>query len=155
MKDIFNSHFTLAILSKLYQGYRPSQIAAQLGVTPQDIYYHTDRMVDAGLIYKDTSNGIKWKLTEKGRFILKQKLTGTVNSFNNYQIARIIPTRLDNLSFAFKILSPIPEDPHLDWTGMKNGVSKCSLKYDTHTVELVKSKNSSTMLIHLDKKYCF
>ena len=154
MKDIFNSHFTLAILSKLYQGYRPSQIAAQLRVTSQDIHYHTDRMVDAGLIYKDTSNGIKWKLTQKGLFILKQKLTGSVNSFNNYQI-RIIPTRLDNLSFAFKILSPIPEDPHLDWTGMKNGVSKCSLKYDTHTIELVKSENSSTMLVHLDKKYCF
>ena len=154
MKDIFNSHFTLAILSKLYQGYRPSQIAAQLMVTPQDIHYHINRMIDAGLIYKDASNGIKWKLTEKGRFILKQKLTWSVNSFNNYQ-RRIIPTRLDNLSFAFKISSPIPEDPHLDWTGMKNGVSKCSLKHETHTIELVKSENSSTMLIHLDKKYCF
>jgi DNA-binding MarR family transcriptional regulator len=108
MKDIFNSHFTLAILSKLYQGYRPSQIAAQLKVTPQDIHYHINRMVNADLIYKDTSDGIKWKLTEKGRFILKQNLTGTVNSFNNYQI-RIIPTRLDNLSFAFKILSPIKQ----------------------------------------------
>jgi predicted transcriptional regulator len=71
MKDIFNSHFTLAILSKLYQDYRPSQIAAQLGVTPQDIHYHTGRMVDADLIYKDTSNGIKWELTQKGLFILK------------------------------------------------------------------------------------
>src|SRR5215217_4173087 len=112
MKDIFNSHFTLAILSKLYQGYRPSQIAAQLGVTSQNIHYHTDRMIDADLIYKDTSNGIKWKLTEKGLFILKQKLTGSVNSFNNYQmpVLRHIPTRLDNLCFAFKILSHIPED---------------------------------------------
>jgi hypothetical protein len=155
MKDIFNSPFTLAILSKLYQGYRPSQIAAQLEVTPQDTHYHTGKMVDAGLMYKDTSSGIKWKLTQKGLFTLKQKLTGTVNSFNNYQTARIIPTRLDNLSFAFKILSPVPQDPHLHWTGMKNGVYKCSLKYETHTVELVKSENSSTMLIHLDKKYCF
>jgi len=43
------------------------------------------------LIDKDTSNGIKWKFTEKGKLILKQKLTGTVNSFNNYQTARIIP----------------------------------------------------------------
>jgi hypothetical protein len=155
MKDIFNSHFTLAILSKLYQGYRPSQIAAQLGVTPQDIYYHINRMIDACLIYKDKSNGIRWKLTQKGLFILKQKLTGTVNSFNNYQTVRIIPTRLDNLSFAFKILSPIHQGPHLDWTEMKNGVSKCSIKYETRTIELVKSENSSTMLVHLDKKYCF
>jgi hypothetical protein len=38
---------------------------------------------------------------------------------------------------------------------MKNGVSKCSLKYETHTIELVKSENSSVMLVHLDKKYCF
>jgi hypothetical protein len=155
MKDIFNSHFTLTILSKLCQGFRPSQIAAQLRVTPQDIHYHTDKMVDAQLIYKDASGGIKWRLTEKGRFILKQKLTGTVTSLNNYQAARIIPTRLDNLSFAFKISSPIPEDPHLDWIGMKNDVTKCSLKYETHTLELVRSGSSSTMLVHLDKKYCF
>jgi hypothetical protein len=156
-KRIFNSHFTLAILSKLYQGYRPSQIATQLGVTPQDIYYHTDRMVDADLLYKDTSNGIKWKLTEKGSFILKQKLTGSVNSFNNYQIARIIPTRIDNLSFAFKILSPIPEDPHLDWTSMKNGVSRCNIKYETHTIDLVRSEKGagSYMTVHLNKIYCY
>jgi len=155
MKGIFNSHFILTILSRLYQGYRPSQIAVQLGVTPQDIHYHTVRMVDAGLIHKDKSSGIKWKLTEKGTFILKQKATGSVTSLNNYQTVRIIPTRLDNLSFAFKISSPIPDDPNLDWTGMKNGVSKCSLKYETHTVELVKSDNGSTMLVHVDKKYCF
>jgi predicted transcriptional regulator len=80
MKDIFNSHFTLTILTKLHQGYRPSQIAAQLRVTPQDIHYHTGRMIDADFIYKDTSNAIKWRLTEKGTFILKQKVTGTVNS---------------------------------------------------------------------------
>jgi hypothetical protein len=155
MKGIFNSHFTLAILSKLYQGFRPSQIAAELGVTPQDIHYHTGRMADADLIYKDTSNGIKWKLTEKGRFTLKQKLTVTVTSLNNYQAARIIPTRLDNLSFAFKISSLIPENPKLSWAEMKNSVSKCSLKYETHTVEFVKSDNSSTMLVHLNRKYCF
>ena len=38
---------------------------------------------------------------------------------------------------------------------MKTGVSKCSFKYETHTIELVRSDNSSTMLVHLDKKYCF
>jgi predicted transcriptional regulator len=58
-KNIFSSSFTFAILSKLFQDYRPSQIAAQLGVTPQDINYHTGRMVDADLIYKDKSNGIR------------------------------------------------------------------------------------------------
>lgn len=67
MKDIFNSRFTLTILSKLYHGYIPSQIAEQLGITPQGIHYHTDKMVEA--ICKDASSGgTKWKLTEKGIF---------------------------------------------------------------------------------------
>jgi DNA-binding MarR family transcriptional regulator len=153
-KNIFSSHFTFTILSKLSQAYRPSQIATQLGVTPQAIYYHTDRMVEADLIHKDISNGIKWTLTDKGKFILKQKATGSVNSFNNYQ-TRLIPTRLDNLSFEFMIASPIPSDPILKWNEMKNGVSKCSFKYDSHTVELIKSGKGSVMLIHLNKKYCF
>jgi hypothetical protein len=49
-----------------------------------------DRMVHADLIFKDARNGIKWKLTEKGTFILKQKATGSANPFNNYQ-TRPIP----------------------------------------------------------------
>jgi hypothetical protein len=157
-KNIFSSHFTFTILSKLFQGYRPSQIATQLGVTAQDIYYQTERMVEADLIHKDTSNGIKWTLTDKGIFILKQKLTGSVNSFNNYQtkpVSRTIPIRLDNLSFSFKVFNSISEDSHLKWTEINNGVSKCSLKYDTHTIELVKSENGSVILVHLEKKYCF
>jgi hypothetical protein len=153
-KKNFNSSFTFAILSKLFQGFRPSQIADQLGVTPLDFYYHTDGMIEADLIYKDTSNGIRWKLTEKGTFILKQKLTGSVNSFKSYQ-TRPIPIRLDNLSFEFKILNPIPANPNLEWNEMKNDVSKCSLKYDTYTVELINAVKGSVMLIHMDKKYCF
>ena len=42
-------------------------------------------------------NGTKWKLTEIGIFILKQKATRVLNSFNNYQ-TRPIPIRLDNLT---------------------------------------------------------
>jgi hypothetical protein len=105
------------------------------GVTPQDIYYYTERMIDADLIAKDTSNGIKWRLKEKGKFLLKQKLTGSVNPFNNYQ-TRSIPVRLDNIAFEFKILSAIPTNTHFKWNEMKNDVSKCSLKYDSYTVEL-------------------
>ena len=152
-KNFFSSHFTFPILSKLHQGFRPSQIADQLGVTPQDIYYHTDGMIEADLIYKDRSNGIKWKLTEKGTFILKQKATGSVNHFNSYQTGPI-PIRLDNLSFEFKILNPIPANPNLEWNEMKNDVLKCSLKYVTYTVELIKAENGSAILIHLGKKYC-
>ena len=84
-KNILNSSFTFPILSKLFSGYRPAQIAAQLGVTPQAINYHTDNMVDAGLIRKDKGNGIGWIIETKGLFVLKQKATGSVNSFNNYQ----------------------------------------------------------------------
>ena len=154
-------HFTFYMLSKISNGYRPSQIAEQLDVTPQDIHYHIGRMIQADLIYKDKSNGIRWKLTEKGFFILKQKATGSVNSFNNYQtkpVSRIIPTRLDNIAFKFKILSPISADPHLHWTEMKNGVHKCVIRYDAYTIELVKSekqRTKSALLVHLDGKYCF
>jgi len=157
-KNIFNHHFTFSILSKISNGYRPSQIAEQLDVTEQAIHYHTERMIDAGLIYKDTTDGISWKLTEKGLFILKQRLTRSVNNLNNYQtvpVARVMPTRLDNISIAFKILSPIPNDPHLHWREIKNDVSKCSLRYGTHTIELVKSDKNSVMLVHLSEKYCF
>jgi hypothetical protein len=96
-----------------------------------------------------------WIIEEKGLFILKQKLTGSVNSSNNYQTTRLIPTRLDNLSFEFKVLSPIPSDSNLSWREINNGVYKCSFKYDTHTVELIRSEKGSAMLIHMDKKYCF
>jgi hypothetical protein len=153
-KNIFNSSFTFPILSKLFSGYRPAQIAAQLGVSPQAVNYHTDNMVDAGLIRKDKNNGIRWVVEEKGLFVLKQKATGSVNSFNIYQ-TRPIPIRLDNLSFEFKILSPIPINPNLKRTEMKNDVIKYSFKHDTSTIEIIKSEKAAVMLIHLDKKYCF
>jgi hypothetical protein len=70
-------------------------------------------------------------------------------------VSRPIPTRLDNMSFGFKILEPIPKNLNLTWSEMKNGVSKCSIKYEDHTVELVKSEKSSAMLIHLEAIYCF
>jgi hypothetical protein len=160
-KNIFNSSFILLILSKIHTGFRPSQVAGYLGVSSQDIHYHTKRMIEADLIYKDTRNGINWKLTEKGEFILKQKATGSVNSITNYQtklVTRPIPIRLDNLSFKFKIQSPIPPDDHLQWSEMKNGVSKCSIEYRDHTVDLIKSQkegNGSSLIVHLKSKYCF
>jgi hypothetical protein len=38
---------------------------------------------------------------------------------------------------------------------MRSDVSKCSLKYDAYTVEIIKSEKAAVMLIHLDKRYCF
>jgi hypothetical protein len=74
----------------------------------------------------------------------KTKGHRSVNSFNNFQ-TRPIPIRLDNLTFEFKILSSIPT----------NGVSKYSMKYDTYTLEIIRSEKAAVMLIHLDKRYCF
>jgi Holliday junction resolvasome RuvABC ATP-dependent DNA helicase subunit len=62
------------------------------------------------------------------------------------------------IAYGFKILSPIPDDPHLHWTEMKNGVYKCVMRYDAYTIELVKSEKQGTksaLLVHLDGKYCF
>jgi DNA-binding MarR family transcriptional regulator len=163
-KNILRSSFTFLILSKMYNGFRLSQIAEQVGVKPQAVHYHTDRMIEANLIhkYKDAKGRIKWKVEEKGLLILKQKATGSANSFTNYQTklaARLIPTRLDNLSFMFKILSSIPNNNHLRWIKINNNTFKCSLKYKTHTMELIKSETelkdgSSFMIIHLEKTYC-
>jgi hypothetical protein len=50
-------------------------------------------------------------------------------------------------SFAFKAFSSIPEDSQLQWSKINNGVSKCALKYDTHTIELVKSESYSSTFI--------
>jgi predicted transcriptional regulator len=113
-KDVLNSSFTFPILSKLYSGYRPAQIATQLGITPQAVKYHTDNMIVAGLIRKEKGDRIRWVVEEKGLFILKQKATGSVNSFNTYQTARLIPTRLDNLAFEFNVQSGIPSDSNLN-----------------------------------------
>jgi len=49
----------------------------------------------------------------------------------------------------------MPTNPNLKWNEMKNDVSKCSLKYDTSTIEFIKAEKGSAMLIHMDKKYCF
>jgi hypothetical protein len=84
----------------------------------------------------------------------KTKGHGSVNSFNNYQ-TRPIPIRLDNLTFEFKILSSIPTNLVLKWNELNNGVSKCSMKYDTYTLEIIRSEKAAVMLIHLDKRYCF
>jgi DNA-binding MarR family transcriptional regulator len=150
-KNIFNSNFTFRILAKIQSGFRPSQIAGQLGVTPQDIHYHTEKMVKADLITKGTANGIKWDLTEKGKILLKQKATGSVNSFNSK-----IPIRLENVSVVFKINGQVPDNDILHWTNIKNGVSKCTIRKNDHTVELVRSdKDGSVVLIHLSKQYCF
>jgi hypothetical protein len=44
IEDILNSKYTFLILSKIYHGYRPSQIGKQLRISPQLVYYHMDNL---------------------------------------------------------------------------------------------------------------
>lgn len=158
-KKFFNSPFTFPILSKIYEGYRPSKIAQQLGITSQRLYYYTDSLVKGGCIIKvrssDQTEGMAWRLTGKGQFILKEKLRRSVNSCNKtYGIA---PIRLHNVSFAFKIKSFTQSPSRLRWNMIKNGVSKCNITYRDHTIELTKSGRewASVMGIHLPEQYLF
>ncbi|MGA9934826.1 MAG: hypothetical protein WBP83_06855 [Nitrososphaeraceae archaeon] len=55
------------ILSKIYYGYRPSEIAKQLTMSAQNIKYYTDNLMDLRLISKEgDKSGIVWKVTERG-----------------------------------------------------------------------------------------
>jgi predicted transcriptional regulator len=156
---IFKSKYFLPILSKIQQGYRPTLIAEQLSISPQLVNYYTDNLTSLDLIEKSGDRrGIAWSLTEKGKLILKEVIRRSVNSFNNG--IKDFPVRLHNVCIAFRIHSPIPENDRLHWTKMKNGVSKCTIDRNEHTVELIKSekqgeKGSSIMLIHLSEQYCF
>ncbi|CAN5509228.1 hypothetical protein BH18THE2_BH18THE2_27320 [soil metagenome] len=161
-QSILHSKYTFPILSKVYHEYRPSLIAKELHISPQLVNYHMDNLIALGSI-KKTGNrqGIRWDLTEKGLFILKQKAIGSVNPFKNNP--KRIAVRLENVSIAFKIYGRIPDNERFHWTSMKNGVSKCTINKNEHTVELIKSEKqeqvggegSSVMLIHLSKQYCF
>ena len=161
IEDILNSKYTFLILSKIYQGYRPSQIGDQLHISPQLVKYHMDNLIDMEWIVKTGGRqGIRWDLTTKGLLILKQKLTWSVNPFKSNP--KGIPIRLENVSIGFKIYGQIHDNERFHWIEMKNGVSKCRIDKNGHTVELIKSDKqqqggdgSSVMLIHLFKQYCF
>jgi predicted transcriptional regulator len=61
------------VLSKIYFGFRPAEIARQLGMSAQNIKYYTSNLMDLNLINKEgDKSGITWKVTERGLFILKQ-----------------------------------------------------------------------------------
>jgi len=153
IKIIASTAFTFLILSKIYHGYRPSQIAKHLEVSSQSLNYHMNRLIDAHLIKKDRKpNGITWALTDRGLFILKEKLRRSVTNdsiYNHYKL----PIRFHSLVFSFRI-NHIPE-LNLDWKILNNGVSKCSMNYDDHTAEIVNGCRNSVLLIHLPGVYTF
>jgi hypothetical protein len=172
-RKILYSPHTFPILLKIFHGYRPSQIAEQLRISPQLVNYYTDNLIELKLIEKLGGRlGLEWKLTSQGLFILKEKLRGSVNNNNNnnnddddnalYSISNIqtrttIPIRLHNTSFGFKLVR-MSENIRLRWIQMKNGVLKCNIKYPEYFIEIVKSPKdiqSSVMLIHLNESYFF
>jgi predicted transcriptional regulator len=162
VKNVLDSSFTLPILSKIYSGYRSSQIAEHLKKSPQLLNYYTDRLCGIGLISKGKEgDGIVWRLTEKGLFILKEKMRRSLNSNNNtIYDDHNLSIRLHSIMFSFKV-THIPEIVNLRWKTLKNGVSKCTMRYDKYTAELVKSSSrevgggNSVLLVHLPAAYTF
>jgi len=165
---MFNSsNYSLRIITKIHYGYRTSQIAKQLGISTQNVHYYTRNLIALELIEKlGDRKGISWKVTERGLFILKQLLRGSVNSYNNQNNSNSlfydakIPVRLHNVSFAFKIMSSL-EDLRIQWKQMKNGVSRHTVirksNQDGNTVDLVRTPNlvNSVMLVHMAEAYTF
>ena len=163
-KTVLKSPYTLRILLKLHNGYRPSQIAELFDMSQQNLYYYTNQLIEAKLIERSTEHGLEWKLTETGQFILKEFLSRSVNrnrnnSINNTQTIEqdnTIPIRMHNVTFSFDILSAI-ENIRLRWKSINNGVSKCFIRYPDHTLELTKSpnENESVLEVHLPEVYTF
>jgi DNA-binding transcriptional ArsR family regulator len=129
IRGVANSPYTLRILSGIYTGYRPSQIAKQLGISPQSLNYHMDKITDLGLIERaGNRERIGWGLTDRGLFILKESLSRSVKCGNN--IPGDIPVRIHSYTVEFKIKS-IPEKLNcLDWKPMKNGIFKSNLQLE-------------------------
>ena len=158
-KSVLKSPYTLRILLKIYNGYRPSQIAKSFDMSQQNLYYYTNQLIEAKLIERSTEYGLEWKLTNLGLFILKEILSRSVNNSNNtltIQQHNTIPIRMHNVTFSFDILSAI-ENIRLRWKPINNGVFKCFIKYPDHTLELTKSpnENESVLEVHLPELYTF
>jgi hypothetical protein len=162
-KTVLKSPYTLRILWKIYKGYRPSQIAKSFDISQQNLYYYTNQLIEAKLIDKSTEDGLEWKLTERGQFILKEILSRSVNNSNNsiptIQQRNAIPIRMHNVTFSFDILSAIDNDKNirLRWKSINNGVSKCFIRYPDYTLELTKSpnENESVLEVHMPEVYTF
>jgi hypothetical protein len=151
IKNISKSPFTLPILVGIQQGRRPSKIAQMLHVTDQVLHYHIHRLMGVGLVTKESSaaGGITWCLTNKGDFVLKEKLRRSVG-LKKAPGHGIAVVRLHGICFSFKIKS-MPDLPDLRWIEMKNGVTKCTISYKKYVVEIIRSKTQdrSVMLIHI------
>jgi DNA-binding MarR family transcriptional regulator len=142
-------------LGGIYSGKRPIQLAQSLKISPQVVSYHIGELIEAGLIFKgkDRNGRLMWRLTERGSFFLKEKLTWSVKRGNN--LPNSIPVRIHRYTLEFKIKS-IPERLNrLDWIPLKNEIFKSIIRYPDHTEELIRSPNewASALLVHLPEEY--
>jgi hypothetical protein len=154
IKSILRSEYILPILLGIDKGYKPSQLAVQLRISPQRINYYTDNLIFLKLIEKvGDKRGLVWKLSPRGIFILKEVLTRSVESSKNITL---LPTRMHNLTFCFDILS-FNENVRLRWKPMNNGVFKSVIKYPNYTLEIIKSQyeGQSVLVVHLSEEYMF
>jgi hypothetical protein len=134
-------------------------------MSPQNINYYTGNLMDLNLIIKESNKaGIAWKVTKRGLFALNQFIRQSVD----YQTSPAsyihnktrIPIRLHDISFAFKISSPL-EDLRVQWKVLKNGVYKHTFikrnKEQDCTIDIIKSPNQgkSIMLIYMNESYTF
>jgi hypothetical protein len=163
IRTVLNDSKYRLILSKIYYGYRPSEISKQLGMSVQNMNYYTDNLIDLKLISKEgDKSGITWKVTERGLFILKQFITQSVD----YQTSPAsyihnktrMPVRLNDICFAFKINTSL-EHLRIRWKALRNGVCKHTIikknKEQNNTVDIIKSPNqgNSIMLVHMNERY--
>lgn len=162
IRTVLNDCKYRLILSKIYSGYRPSDIAKQLGMSVQNVKYYTDNLMDLRLISKEgDKSGITWKVTERGLFILKQFIIQSVDSHTSFASyihnKTRIPVRLNDICFAFKINSSL-EDLGIQWDTLRNGVCKHTIikrnKEQRNTVDIIKSPNygNSIMLVHISER---
>lgn len=125
-----------------------------------------DKLNSCDLIEKiGNRQGISWRLTEKGNFILKESMRGSVNvSQRSNQIRESFstkfPIRLHQVAFAFKINFPPMSGLDLDWKKMRNGVSKTIIKKideNVKTGELIRSPNDgkSVLILHMHTIHTF
>jgi predicted transcriptional regulator len=164
-KAVLDGSIYRLILSKIYYGYRPSEIAKQLGMSAQNMNYYKGNLMNLGLIRKEGDrSGIAWRVTERGSFILKQFIIQSVDyqtRYSSYSHNKTrIPVRLNDICFAFKINSSL-EGLRIQWEALKNGVCKHTIikrnKELGRTVDIIKSPNhgNSIMLVHMNELYTF
>lgn len=141
---LFNRRFIYQrILTSMWNGKGPTQIAGSLHCTPQRLNPYVQELKDKGVIAK---KGYMWELTPIGRLTVKRILSRGVKPSAKYDI---FYRRVHHTCIGFKV----KEIPHELSIKLKNGVSKAVIDDlpGVKSVEVIRSTNEweSVMEIHL------